>query len=123
MQNVDINVRQTIIEGSFLPVTLLAQQGHSTVNEYVIDHSQGAKLVHYIGTYGKIKALKTFMTRFGMDIAATDIHGQNIVHYAARRGELQMLKYLKEIGPANGITLDMTNAFDLAPITYTMLNQ
>ena len=34
-----------------------------------------------------------------------------------------MLKYLKEIGPANGITLNMTNAFDLAPITYTMLNQ
>ena len=34
-----------------------------------------------------------------------------------------MLKYLKEIGPTHGITLDMTNAFDLAPITYTMLNQ
>ena len=63
------------------------------------------------------------MTRFGMDLAAQDIHGQTIVHYAARRGELQMLKYLEEIGPQHGITLNMTNAFDLAPITYTMLNQ
>ena len=50
--------------------------------------------MHYIGTYGKIKALKTFIAKFGMDLTMTDLHGQTIVHYAARRGELNMLKYL-----------------------------
>ena len=71
----------------------------------MIDHNQGAKLVHYIGTYGKVKALKTFLTRFGLDLAATDMHGQTIVHYAARRGELGMLKYLNEIGSEHNVTL------------------
>ena len=122
IRNMEINVRQTIIEGSFLPVTLLAHQGHFPVNDYVIDHSQGAKLVHYIGTYGKIKALKTFLTKYGMDLAATDMHGQTIVHYAARRGELNMLKYLNEVGSQFGVSLQMPNAHGLAPIMYTMLN-
>ena len=80
-------------------------------------------MVHYIGTYGKIKALKTFITKFGMDLSATDIHGQSIVHYAARRGELNMLQYLNKIGPERNVTLTMTNSHGLAPIMYTMLNQ
>ena len=58
-----------------------------------------------------------------MDLSARDIHGQTIVHYAARKGELSMLKYLNEIGPERNVTLQMENAHGLAPIMYTMLNQ
>ena len=58
-----------------------------------------------------------------MDLAATDMHGQTIVHYAARRGELSMLKYLNEIGPEHNVSVQMENAHGLAPIMYTMLNQ
>lgn len=70
-----IDVRLAITQGSFLPVTLLAQSGKFPVNDYIIDMNQGAKLVHYIGTFGKIKALKTFLTNFGLDLAATDSNG------------------------------------------------
>ena len=58
-----------------------------------------------------------------MDLSAVDLHGQNIVHYAARKGQLDMLKYLNEIGPARNVTLEMENSHGLAPIMYTMLNQ
>ena len=58
-----------------------------------------------------------------MDLAATDSHGQTIVHYAARMGQLDMMKYLNEIGPERNVTLEMENAHGLAPIIYTMLNQ
>ena len=58
-----------------------------------------------------------------MDLAATDLHGQTIVHYAARMGQLDMMKYLNEIGPERNVTLEMENAHGLAPIIYTMLNQ
>ena len=58
-----------------------------------------------------------------MVLAATDLHGQTIVHYAARRGELNMLKYLNEIGPERNVTLEMENSHGLSPIIYTMLNQ
>ena len=66
----------------------MALAGKFPINDYIIDEKQGAKLVHYLGTFGKIKALKTFMEKFDIDLSATDIHGQTIVHYAARKGEL-----------------------------------
>ena len=45
------------------------------MNEFIVDPSQGAKLVHYVGHFGKIKALKTFTERFGMNINMKDDHG------------------------------------------------
>ena len=77
-------------------MTLLSLAGKFPINDYVVDHTQGAKLVHYIGTFGNVKALKTFMTRFSIDLAAVDTHGQTIVHYAARRGQLSMLKFIRQ---------------------------
>ena len=59
-----MDIRQAIIQGSFLPVTVMALAGKFPVNDYIIDQNQGAKLVHYIGTFGNVKALKTFIERF-----------------------------------------------------------
>ena len=53
----------------------MALAGKFPINDYIIDMSQGAKLVHYLGTFGNVKALKTFMEKFGIDLAATDTHG------------------------------------------------
>ena len=77
------------------------------INEYIIDTKQEAKLVHYIGTFGNIKALKTFMMKFDLNLKETDKNGCTIVHYAARRGNLAMLQYLREIGKETGVNLEM----------------
>lgn len=53
----------------------MALDGKFPVNEYIIDKTQGAKLVHYIGTFGNLKALKTFLETFDLDLAAKDTHG------------------------------------------------
>ena len=34
-----------------------------------------------------------------------------------------MLKYLRDFGPANGVTLEMENSYGLTPIVYAMMNQ
>ena len=34
-----------------------------------------------------------------------------------------MLKYLREVGPSYGISLEMENAYELTPIVYAMMNQ
>ena len=75
VENEEINIREAIIQGSFLPVALMALAGKFPMNDYIIDASQGAKLVHYIGTFGKVKVLKTFLNRFKIDLAVTDNHG------------------------------------------------
>ena len=33
-----------------------------------------------------------------------------------------MLKYLREVGPAQGVTLEMENSYGLTPIVYAMMN-
>ena len=119
----EIDLLDKITQGSFLPVTLMALAGQFPTNDYIIDEKQGAKLVHYIGTFGNVKALKTFMEKFDIDLAAVDTHGQTIVHYAARKGQLKMLKYLREMGRPYGVTLEMENSYGLTPIVYTMMNQ
>ena len=53
----------------------MALAGQFPTNTYIIDQKQGAKLVHYIGTFGNVKALKTFMEKFDIDLAAVDTHG------------------------------------------------
>ena len=119
---VEIDIRQSIIQGSFLPVVVMALAGKFPINDYIIDKSQGAKLVHYIGTFGKVKTLKTFLRRFEVDLGATDDNGQTIVHYAARRGQLTMLKYLRQEGEQHGVTLESPNSYGLTPIVYAMMN-
>ena len=66
--------------------------------------------------------MKTFLKYFNLDLAAKDTNGQTIVHYAARRGQLTMLKYLREIGTRYGVTLEMENMYGLTPIIYAMMN-
>ena len=87
----------------------MALAGRFPIDSYVVDENQGAKLVHYIGTFGNVKALKTFLKSFQVDLAAQDNYGQTIVHYAARRGQLALLKYLRDVGPAFGVSLEMEN--------------
>ena len=48
----------------------MAYSGNFPINSFVVDPEQGAMLVHYIGTFGNIKALKTFVDRFEMNLAA-----------------------------------------------------
>jgi len=64
VQGQQIDVRQTILQGSFLPVTLVASKGLIDVNEFIVEGGQRGKLVHYLGHFGKIKALRTFYERF-----------------------------------------------------------
>ena len=45
------------------------------------------------------------------------------MHYAARRGKLAMLKYLRDVGSSHGVSLEMENSFGLSPIVYAMMNQ
>ena len=100
----------------------MAENGNFPVNEYIIDTNQGAKLVHYIGTFGNVKALKTFMMKFDLDVTQTDKNGCTLIHYAARRGELAMLQYLRELGKENGVDLEMENTYGMTPIVYAMMN-
>ena len=79
-----INLRQTISQGSFLPVTLVASKGLLAVNDYIVDESQGAKLVHFMGHFGKLKALRTFVDNFELKLDVEDACEHTIVHYAAR---------------------------------------
>ena len=58
-----------------MPVIVMALNGDYPVDDFVIDENQGAKLVHYIGTFGNLKALITFVDKFKMDLSAQDTHG------------------------------------------------
>ena len=100
----------------------MAENGYYPVNDYVIDMDQGAKLVHYIGLFGNIKAMKTFMKKYDMNLAAKDTNGCTIVHYAARKGQLALLKQLREIGHGYGLSLEMENTYGLTPVVYSMMN-
>ena len=33
-----------------------------------------------------------------------------------------MLKFLREVGPASGVTLEMENSYGLTPVVYAMMN-
>ena len=55
-----------------------------------------AMLVHYLGHYGNIKALRYFVAK-GINIQKTDKFEQTIVHYATRQGRLGILKYLNTL--------------------------
>jgi len=68
-------VRETVLQGSFLPITLLAHKKFIDVESFIIDPSFQAKLVHYIGHFGKLKALKCFVEKIGIDLNATDKFG------------------------------------------------
>ena len=35
----EVDIRQTILQGSFLPVTLMALAGNFPINDYIIDQS------------------------------------------------------------------------------------
>lgn len=65
-------------------------------NTYVVDHTTGAKVIHYIGHFGKLKALKAFLTKFKVDPNILDFYRLTVAHYAARTGELAILVYLKD---------------------------
>ena len=62
----------------------MASKGLIDVNEFIVEDGQRGKLVHYLGHFGKIKALRTFVERFKLDLEREDMNGQSIVHYAAR---------------------------------------
>jgi hypothetical protein len=91
-----VNIRDTILEGSFLPITALlstAKLSMSEAESIVFDLKQGATLVHYVGHWGNIKALRYFLT-LKINLLKQDIFGQTIIHYASRSGKVGLLKFL-----------------------------
>ena len=79
--------------------------------------------MHYLGHYGNLKALRTFTMRFGLDLTRLDVHGQSIIHYAARRGELGIIKYLNEFKADCGLDFNAKNNYNMPPVVYAMINQ
>lgn len=63
-------------------------------------------------------------------MAAEDKHGQTVVHYAARRGQLAILKYIRSVPAQRAsedsqrsvVTLEMENSYGLTPIVYALMN-
>jgi hypothetical protein len=53
----------------------VASKGLIDVNEFIIEGGQRGKLVHYLGHFGKIKALRTFVERFDLDLESDDLNG------------------------------------------------
>lgn len=74
----------------------LIKQGLVDPSDFVCDYITGAKVIHYAGHFGKIKALKTLIEEFKMDAKLKDGYDLNVAHYAARQGELPALLYLRE---------------------------
>jgi ankyrin repeat protein len=54
------------------------------------------KPIHCAIEAGDFEAVKDFIKR-GADVNALDSYGQNVLHYAAAKSNLEMLKYLKEL--------------------------
>ena len=53
----------TVLEGTFMPISCLAANGNLTktdLNTIIFDKNQGACMIHYIGHFGDIKALRYF---------------------------------------------------------------
>ena len=99
------NVRETVFQGSFLPITLLAHKGLVDVNQFIVDLQFDAKLIHYIGHWGKLKPLKCFVEKLGIQLDSKDKFGQTVAHYAARKGQLGCLVYLHD-----KVNLDIPNS-------------
>ena len=86
----------SVISGDFGPISALAHIkaiDTATLNSLIFDKTQRAGLVHYLGHFGSIQALRYF-TELGLDLNQEDAFNQTIVHYACRQGRLGILKHL-----------------------------
>lgn len=93
-----IDVRLTVQQGSFLPVMCLISKSQLEASTYVVDANTGAKVIHYTGHFGKLKALKALVEEFGLDPRQqVDFYKLTVAHYAARSGELAILVYLSKV--------------------------
>lgn len=72
--NETINYKQSIMNGSFLPVMLLLQRRLVKIED-LIDEAQGLRLLHYACYFGKIKALKALVELYGAELNAIDYRG------------------------------------------------
>lgn len=87
-----IDIRLTVQQGSFLPITCLIERGELDPTKYIIDANTGAKVIHYTGHFGKLKALKALVEVYGLNPAKQlDFYNLTVAHYAARQGQLSIL--------------------------------
>ena len=71
------------------------------IGNFIVDYNTGGKLIHYIGHFGKVKALKALLARApDLDLASLDFYKLTIAHYAARSGETAILKAIHQINPS-----------------------
>ena len=73
----------------------LAKRDLINPQTYIIDPSTGAKIIHFTGHFGKLKALKALIEQFSIDPLSIDYYKLTVAHYAARSGELAILVYLR----------------------------
>jgi hypothetical protein len=62
-----IDIRLTVQQGSFLPIMCLIEKRELDPSIYVIDANTGARVIHYTGHFGKLKALKALVEVYDLD--------------------------------------------------------
>lgn len=93
-----IEVRLTVQQGSFLPILCLIENGEIFGSDYIIDANTGAKVIHYTGHFGNLKALRTLVEEYQIDpCTQVDHYKLTTAHYAARSGYLSVLVYLSKV--------------------------
>jgi hypothetical protein len=93
-----IDIRQSVQKGSFLPLMCLMARNEIDITNYIIDSNTGAKPIHYTGHFGNFKALKTMVEVFNIEPSQhLDYYNMTVAHYAARSGELKVLIYLARV--------------------------
>lgn len=112
----NIDVKQRILRGSFLPVMLLLQRGQLAVDQ-IWDPTIGTQLIHFVAHFGKVKPLRALVEIFNADVNARDYRRLTPLHSAALGGEIATLAYL---ACCDGIDLDAADNAGLTPLLYTV---
>eukprot|EP00347_Sterkiella_histriomuscorum_P000327 403376303 len=86
-----IDIRLTITQGSFLPAMALIENKLLDPDTFIVDPNIQAKIIHYVGHFGNVKALRSLIEVQGADSNVQDSYKLNLAHYAAREGHAQVL--------------------------------
>jgi hypothetical protein len=85
---------------------------------FVVDYNTGANVFHYVGHFGKMKALKVLLTKFRVDPNTLDFYKLTCAHYAARTGELGVLSELSKI---ENCDVNRPDCYGYTPLNYSIM--
>lgn len=95
---VKLNARESVQKGSLLPFMSLVASNLIDPSTYIVDLNTGAKAIHYAGHFGNLKALRVFIEIYRLEPSTMlDSYGLTVAHYAARSGDLAILRYLARV--------------------------